>query len=63
MGKSKINISSIENALKILLKEFYPYIDSFSDDLYSLDDVVKQIIFEIIKEEYKNYAATYTCSG
>ena len=44
-----MEISSLEHALKILINEFYPYTDTFSDELYSLDDVVHQLIFEIIK--------------
>jgi len=55
-----IDISSLELALKTLITEFYPFTDTFSDDLYSLEDVVHQLIFEIIKEEYKKYAPQKT---
>ena len=55
-----IGISSLEYALKVLINEFYPFTDTFSDELYSLDDVVHQLIFEIIKEEYKQYAPKKT---
>lgn len=55
-----IDISSLEIALKTLITEFYPFTDTFSDDLYSLEDVVHQLIFEIIKEEYKKYAPQKT---
>lgn len=58
-----MEISSLEHALKILINEFYPYTDTFSDELYSLDDVVHQLIFEIIKEEYKRYAQKKTITS
>ena len=44
-----MDIVDLEHALKILINEFYPYTDTFSDDLYSLDDVIHQLVFEIIK--------------
>lgn len=56
----KIDISGLTLAFKTLIKEFYPYADSFSAELYTLDDVVHQLIFEIIKEEYKQYAPKKT---
>lgn len=55
-----MDIASLIHAMKILILEFYPYIDSFSEDLYSLDDVVHQLVFEIIKEEYKHFAPKKT---
>lgn len=53
-------IAGIELALNTLIKEVYPYTDSFSESMYSLDDVVHQLIFEIIKEEYKQHAPKKT---
>ena len=55
-----MDIRDLEHALTILINDFYPYTDAFSDDLYSLDDVVHQLVFEIIKEEYKRYAPRKT---
>lgn len=55
-----IDIAGLELALKTLINEFYPYTESFSEDLYTLDDVVHQLVFEIIKEEYKQYAPKKT---
>ena len=53
-------LSGLEHALKILITEFYPYTQYFSESLYSLNDLVHQLIFEIIKEEYKQYAPKKT---
>lgn len=59
-----MDITGLELDLKTLIKRFYPYTDSFSDSLsdslYTLDDVVHQLIFEIIKEEYRQYAPRKT---
>ena len=56
----KINIAGLDLALKTLINEFYPFPNTFSDELYTLDDVVHQLVFEIIKEEYKQYAPKKT---
>ncbi len=58
--KVKYDIAGVELALKTFINDFYPYTESFSDELYTLDDVVHQLIFEIIKEEYKQYAPKKT---
>ena len=54
------NIASLERALTILINEFYPYTKSFSEELYTLEDVVHQLIFEIINKEYDQYAPKKT---
>ena len=56
----KYDIAWLDLALKTLINEFYPHTEVFTDELYSLDDVVHQLIFEIIKEEYKKYAPRKT---
>ena len=56
----KSDIKGLDLALRTLINEFYPYSESFSDELYTLDDVVHQLMFEIIKEEYKQYAPKKT---
>ena len=55
-----MDIAGLELALKTYINDFYPYTESFAEDLYTLDDVVHQLIFEIIKEEYKQYAPKKT---
>ena len=55
-----MDISSLKHAMKMLIGEVYPFKESFSEELYSLEDVVNQLIFEIIKEEYKKYAERKT---
>ncbi len=55
-----MDIIALELALKTLINKFYPFIDTFSDNLYSLEDVIHQLIFEIIKEEYKQFAPKKT---
>lgn len=55
-----MSIIGLNLALKTLISEMYPYTDVFSDELYSFDDVVHQLIFEIIKEEYKQFAPKKT---
>lgn len=55
-----MDILGLEQMIKASINDFYPYTDTFSDNLYSLDDIVHQLIFEIIKEEYKQYAPKRT---
>ena len=55
-----MDVKALKYALSILVQEMYPYADAFSDNLYSLEDVVNQLVFEIIKEEYKQYAPRRT---
>ena len=59
-GIRNISIADLAHALTILINEFYPYPSTFSDELYSLNDVVRQLVFEVIKEEYKKYAPRHT---
>lgn len=52
-----VSIADIRHAIEIVLIEIYPDISALGEGCYSLNDILDQLIFELIKEEYKKYAA------
>lgn len=52
-----VSIADIRHAIEIMLIEIYPDISALGEGCYSLNDILDQLIFELIKEEYKKYAA------
>jgi len=55
-----VTIDILRHTLKILISEMYSKTTDLDTDHYSLDDLVNQVIFELIKEEYKKYAPRHT---
>ncbi len=55
-----VSVAILRHTIEILLSEIYPDISALEDSHYSLDDISDQLIFELIKEEYKKYAEKHT---
>lgn len=49
----EVSVSIIRHTLEILLTEIYPDVSELDKGYYTLDDILNQLIFEIIKEDYK----------
>ena len=49
-----VSIADIRHAIEIMLIEIYPDISALGEGCYSLNDILDQLIFELIKEEYKH---------
>lgn len=60
MASSNVSVAVLRHSIKILLSELYPNISALEECHYSFDDILNQIIFELIKEEYKEYAEKHT---
>ena len=50
------SIADIRSAIEIVIGEIYPNVSTLDGGHYSLNDILDQLIFELIKEEYKKYA-------
>lgn len=51
-----VSIKSIRHAIKILLSELHPNISVLEGGCYSIDEILDQIVFELIKEDYKKHS-------
>ncbi len=56
----KVSVDILLHTIRIFISEMYPNIDALNAGPYSLDDIAKQVMFELIKEEYKHYAPRCT---
>lgn len=55
-----VSVPILRYTIEIILTEIYPDISALNEGYYSLDDILDQLVFEIIKEEYKKYAERHT---
>lgn len=55
-----VTIPALRDAVKMLLNECYSQVSGLDKGHYSFDDILDQVVFELIKEEYKRYAEKHT---
>lgn len=55
-----VTISALRHAIRMLLNECYTQVSGLNKGHYSFDDILDQIVFELIKEEYKRYAEKHS---
>ena len=55
-----VTIPALRHTIKMLLNEWYPQVSGLNKGHYSFDDILDQVVFELIKEEYKKYAEKHT---
>ncbi|SFO17382.1 hypothetical protein SAMN05216351_10434 [Pseudobutyrivibrio sp. JW11] len=50
------SLKDIKHAIEIVIEELYPYSNRLIDEYSNMDDIANQIVFELIKEDYKKNA-------
>ena len=55
-----MTILALRDTIKIFLSECYPKVSGLDKGHYSFDDILDQVVFELIKEEYKKYTEKHT---
>lgn len=55
-----VTIPALRDAVKMLLNECHSQVSGLDKAHYSFDDILDQVVFELIKEEYKRYAEKHT---
>lgn len=52
----KYTINDIKHAIEILLEEIYPHPECLIAEFSMIENIANQIVFELIKEDYKKNA-------
>lgn len=60
MTDLNVSVPILRHTIEILLNELYPDVSALGEGHYSINDILDQLIFELIKEEYKAYADRHT---
>lgn len=55
-----VSVSILKHTFEIAFSDIYPDISVLNNWHYSFDDILNQLIFELIKEEYKKYAEKHS---
>lgn len=56
----KYTINDVKHAIEILLEDIYPHSENLTAEFSTIEDIANQVVFELIKEDYKKNAARNT---